>query len=170
MKIVKDLGTRKDDSGYSRRWVLAECSCCFDNVEMLSYTAKNSKGTKCRECVITNKCGKRRSRGNGKQITRTVDGKQKRLYTIWIGMKGRCYNENNTAYKYYGAKGVTVCDEWLNDFARFEKWALKNGYEDHLTIDKDIKAKDLGVMPIYCPKHCQWITQEENTRFGVSKI
>lgn len=80
----------------------------------------------------------------------------KRLYRIWHGMKQRCGNPNNLSYKYYGGKGIEVCFEWL-DFKVFMRWALSNGYQDKLTIDrKDVKQG-------YNPENCQWITLSENT-------
>lgn len=78
-----------------------------------------------------------------------------RLYSIWSGMKTRCYNTKRHDYRWYGARGVTVCDEWLHDFAAFEAWALSNGYSDDLTIDR-IDC-DAG----YAPDNCRWVTMRE---------
>lgn len=80
-----------------------------------------------------------------------------RLYTIWCGIKERCYTPTATNYKFYGAKGVSVCQEWLNDFQVFYDWAITHGYKDNLTIDRKDSDGD------YCPENCQWITQSENT-------
>jgi hypothetical protein len=51
-------------------------------------------------------------------------------------MKARCYNKHEPAYVNYGARGITVCPEWLNSFEVFRDWALANGYQPHLTIDR----------------------------------
>lgn len=61
-----------------------------------------------------------------------------RLYAIFSGMKQRCYNPRNQHYKWYGAKGITLCEEWMgeNGVSRFMEWALSNGYEEHLSIDR----------------------------------
>ena len=83
------------------------------------------------------------------------EANQNRLYRIWKGMKGRCYVKTNTAYKNYGAKGVTICDEWKNNYSSFKDWALANGYEDGLTIDR------IDPFGNYEPSNCRWSTYLE---------
>ena len=78
-----------------------------------------------------------------------------RLYIIWSHMKQRCYNQNATNYYKYGAKGITVCEEWLNNFMEFRKWSLLNGYEDGLTLDRIDGTKG------YNPDNCRWATYKE---------
>lgn len=76
-----------------------------------------------------------------------------RLYRIWIGMKGRCYNPNYIQYAYYGGKGIKVCDEWIQcgaGFLNFYQWAMKNGYNDSLSIDRIDPSMD------YTPCNCRW--------------
>ena len=70
------------------------------------------------------------------------------------GMMSRCYNKNSWNYKWYGGKGITVCDEWRNDFLNFRDWALENGYSKELTLDRIDGEKD------YCPENCRWTTWE----------
>ena len=64
-----------------------------------------------------------------------------RLYSVWKGMKARCYQKNHSAYKYYGGRGIEVCEEWKNDYAAFRSWAMNNGYKPNgdvgeCTIDR----------------------------------
>ena len=84
------------------------------------------------------------------------------LYQVWEGMKKRCYGINSRGYKWYGAKGVVVCDEWKHDPVAFIQWGLANGYEKGLQIDKDILSKSLGVFPIYSPETCCFISKKDN--------
>ena len=84
-------------------------------------------------------------------------GKGLRLYRIWNNMKKRTLNPNATQFTNYGGRGITICNEWLK-FIPFRDWALSNGYDDSLTIDR---IKNNGN---YNPENCQWITQKENSR------
>lgn len=79
----------------------------------------------------------------------------KRLRKIYADMKQRCYNERNCSYKHYGAKGVKIHKAWLDDPNKFYEWAMKNGYEDNLTIDRIDAHKN------YTPKNCRWVSKSE---------
>ena len=79
-----------------------------------------------------------------------------RLYNIWRGMKSRCSNPNIYAYKNYGGRGITVCDEWKNSAIEFCKWAMENGYDETLEIDR------IDVNGNYEPSNCRWVTRKEN--------
>lgn len=78
-----------------------------------------------------------------------------RLYRIFKKMKDRCYLPSTDSYKYYGARGIKICDEWLSDFTKFYNWALENGYADDLTIDRK------NVDGNYEPSNCKWATPKE---------
>jgi len=84
-------------------------------------------------------------------------GKPTRLYTTWQNMRIRCTVERNPNYKWYGAKGVSVCAEW-NDFAAFREWALTHGYNDNLTIER------IDPQGNYEPANCEWVTGSENSK------
>lgn len=83
-----------------------------------------------------------------------------RIYSIYQGMKDRCYNPNNKKYHLYGGRGIKVCDEWLGEqgFIHFMKWALDNGYDKSLSIDR-YPNKDGN----YEPSNCRWATYEEQS-------
>lgn len=81
-----------------------------------------------------------------------------KIYGVWCSMKERCGNSNHKSYKHYGAKGISVCDEWKNSFAAFFGWAISNGYKEGLTIDR------IDVNGNYCPMNCKWVTYAQQNR------
>ena len=86
------------------------------------------------------------------------------LWSKYKDIMNRCYNKNTVAYNSYGGRGVTVCNEWKEDFVSFYNWAIKNGWKPGLQIDKDIKAMELGVEPLlYSPERCQFVTPKINS-------
>jgi len=80
-----------------------------------------------------------------------------KLYAIWKGMFARCYRKTCKAYKYYGAKGISVAEGWKR-YSTFKEWAMLNGYKEGLSIDRMDNIKG------YCPENCQWVTLAENSR------
>ena len=78
------------------------------------------------------------------------------LYAVFQSMHARCENPNLKGYKWYGAKGVSVCHEWA-EFAPFKEWAMNNGYKEGLTIDR------VNPNGNYEPSNCRWITRSENS-------
>ena len=89
---------------------------------------------------------------------------KERLYSLWLNIKDRCYNPNNNRYSSYGGRGITICDEWKNDYVSFRNWCMSNGYREeirdsgrnNLTIDR------INVDGNYEPDNCRFITNKEN--------
>lgn len=113
------------------------------------------------------KCGRQISESNLIESRERLHAdKRKRLYGIWYRMKSRCNNSQSADYAYYGGRGISYCKEW-NSFDCFEKWALENGYDDNLTIERIDVNKD------YSPENCTWITlsdQQGNKRNSLRVI
>lgn len=153
MEFIKDIGLQKatPTSKQKFRYGIYKCPICKNNFRSRTASVKNGASTKCRSCQV--------------KIKNTTHNESKgRLYNIWARMKYRCLNKNNPAFKYYGAKGVSVCDDWLDAYENFKKWALENGYTNFLVIDKDIICERENIFPkIYSPETCLWVTKSENS-------
>lgn len=70
-------------------------------------------------------------------------------------MRNRCTNPNRPDWKYYGGRGITICEEWMHSMEDFINWALKSGYKKGLTLDRTDTNGD------YSPHNCRWITQKQ---------
>ena len=80
------------------------------------------------------------------------------LYRVWRGMIGRCNDPKNISFKDYGAKGVSICHEWM-EYGIFREWALKNGYDESAargkcTIDR------IDTFGNYEPGNCRWVSMK----------
>lgn len=76
------------------------------------------------------------------------------LYSVWQTMKQRCTNPHCRGYRWYGAKGITLCEEWQRP-EPFYEWAISNGYEPGLTIDRINPSEG------YSPSNCRWISMSD---------
>lgn len=125
-------------------WI-CKCNACGNLKSVRRDHLKKCKSCGCvREETIKN--AKTNTLPNYRKITR-----------ILTGMKNRCYNSKCKSYKHYGEKGICVCDEWQEPM-NFYKWAINNGYEEGLTIER------IDVNENYCPENCCWIPKNEQSK------
>ena len=126
------------------------CWCtCGNTVTVSSYSLKSGS---------TRSCGCLRKEAAAKRATKH-NGAADPLYHVLNVMHQRCENPKNHDFKWYGALGVSVCDEWsLTNYPAFKEWALASGYQPGLTIDR--KDPDGN----YSPDNCRWITIQEQQR------
>lgn len=142
LKVLSRAPMHKTPSGQSvTKWV---CVCiCGKCIEV---TAQNLKNGHTRSCGCAYK-------QNNLKHGECIGGNVSRLYNIWAGVKARCYSKKNPKYKYYGGRGISICDEW-HDFEAFKAWAIDSGYNNNLTIDRINNDGN------YEPKNCRWVNQK----------
>lgn len=131
--------------------IFYKCDCDCGNTKVIS--ANSLRTGKTRSCGCYNKevyerTAKTRALKHGKS--------KSKLIGVHNGIKQRCLNPNNRSYGNYGARGITICDDWL-DFKTFAEWAYSSGYEEGLTIER------IDVNGNYEPSNCTWLTASEQS-------
>ena len=131
------------------RRVYFRCICDCGNVVSVNTNSLKNGNTKSCGCI---------RRETTRASSKTHGMCKTKLYTMWRNMKARCMNKNNTSYHWYGERGITICDEWLNSFEAFYNWAINSGYSHDLSIDR------IDVNGNYCPTNCRFATKKEQAR------
>lgn len=135
---------------YSKQIWLFECICGNTYEGQLTLVKSGRvKSCGCFRSETTRKIGQER---------KTHKLTHHRLYNIWCGIKKRCYNKKHIAYSNYGGRGITLCDIWKFDFQEFYDWAIENGYQDDLSIDRIDNDGN------YEPSNCRWATDLEQSQ------
>lgn len=157
----------RDDSDYVApngkkhvRWV---CQCDCGNTSIVDACQLVGGKTKSCGCLHKSMIESGMSTKHGHRSDR--------LYNVYSNMKNRCYNKPSSDYQYYGARGIVVCQEWLDDYMSFRNWAYENGYDENAergqcTIDR------IDVNGNYEPDNCRWVSmsvQSKNRRNVIAK-
>jgi hypothetical protein len=148
--VIEHLGLVHDK--YSRKEAVRVLCDCGTVKQQFTATLKARATTSCG-------CFRRENAG---EMMRTRERKHDLthhpLYRLWAGMKTRCLNPKDKAYKDYGGRGITICDEWKDNFLAFYNWAMANGWEKGLINDR--RDNDLG----YSPTNCRFVTPPVSMR------
>lgn len=135
LTVLEDTGKRNNC-----KRIIYLCKCECGNLKEIDAASLRKGDTKSCGCLKIEKATKH-GLSNSK------------LYRIWADMLQRCENENSPNFKYYGAKGITVFQEW-HEFENFKEWSIRNGYKKGLSIDRE------EVFGNYDPSNCRWVTRE----------
>jgi hypothetical protein len=148
------------------------CPSCKLTKPVVSFSknraTKDGLQTYCKECLAEKKNMKD---GDRSHMVRTVYGRTQDyyrgpnhgqsktpLYRTWANMRRRCKDPNVDAYKWYGGRGISVCQEWEENFLVFKEWADSTGYEHGFELDRENSDGN------YEPSNCRWATKTENLK------
>lgn len=145
--LVIQVGDRVE--GRRGKYVYAHCEC--GNVK--DYLVNNLQRG------MTKSCGclrKEVTKDRNSEITYGLS--RHPLRGVWRNMIERCYNKDSESFKNYGGRGVGICNEWREDFIQFFNWAISNGWNFGIELDRVNNNGD------YCPENCRFVTRMENSR------
>lgn len=151
LRVLGDSGDRKN------RHILWDCLCdCGNHVKLDTFSLRSGHTSSC-GCLMRDTVSM--------QFTKHGESAS-RLYVVWCGMISRCTNPHHSSFHNYGGRGISVCDEWRDNYESFASWAIENGYDPDAphgkcTLDRIDNDGD------YEPSNCRWVdmkTQSNNTR------
>jgi hypothetical protein len=145
MKMIQDLGMLFPVPKKKRHFAIYECPFCKKHFKAGVRDVETGKRRSC-GCSVRH--------GGFKSLHGLSHTK---IYRVWKSMVYRCTDtKNERNLRNYVERGITVCDEWIDDCVAFYKWALSNGYEEGLELDREDNNKG------YSPENCRWVTKSIN--------
>lgn len=156
LTVIEQVDDKIDKGGRHRKMWRCHCSNCGGEAVISSDALTGGNQVSC-GCY-------HRQRAHEARLTHGLT--DTRLHYVWCGIRNRCYGVNTPEYKLYGGRGISMCDEWKDDFMAFHDWAIANGYDEtaprgQCTVDR------IDVNGNYEPRNCRIVTQMEqmqNTR------
>lgn len=152
MLFLSEVEPLKTPSGQQKRRALFKCQC-GNTITATIDNVKRKKIVSC-ECIKKDRM---------KVINWAHGLYETPVHSVWTNMKTRCYNPKTWNFKNYGGRGIRVCDEWRNDFKIFHDWAMSNGYEQGLQLDRINNDGN------YEPDNCRFVTVKENCQNRIRK-
>lgn len=149
---VIEFSGKNTKKGYN----LWKCLCKCGNITIKNTNVLRSEVIK--SCGCSKKGNNKGNKFAHKHGLTKRNGPHHPLYRMRNSIMTRCYNAKKTDYSYYQGKGIKVFQEWIDDPKSFYDWAIENGWEEGLTIDRIDSNKD------YCPDNCQFLSRSANLK------
>lgn len=147
-RFFRLVAIRKVDMPNDKNHSYWECKCdCGNTVIVRRDSLKNGHAKSC-GCYLQERYKDGHLKTHGEKCMK--------LYKAWQSIKQRCKNPKSESYNNYGGRGITICDEWENDYLAFKKWSMANGF------DPNAKGHELSIDRInvdgnYEPNNCRWV-------------
>jgi hypothetical protein len=148
-KLVVERRAKPNTNARQRAHWRCRCDCGRTTVKLGKYlTNGDTRSCGCEQRAM-------RARGNVKHRG-IIGGHKEREYGIWRSMKSRCYVTSSSNYRFYGGRGVRICDRWLKDYAAFR--ADMGPCPEGFTIDRIDPSGN------YEPSNCRWASWADQHR------